>query len=214
MKKMIRIMLGLAVSAMMLFAFAACGGSSEPVPTPEEEATAALDGALSALKSADMEALKTLGGEETFESAKEAFGSEEDTLEVMKALFGHFDYQLGTPEVVDDTHINIPATVSNADMQQAVNTWFSHLMEYAISNPDIAGDQEAIHAKTIEELTTAVNETAEAEDGITSKDVVFPMVLEEGGWDISNDVDDSVIDAIMGGFMEALDEMSEETDAQ
>ena len=132
----------------------------------------------------------------------------------MKALFGHFDYKLGTPEVVDDTHINIPATVTNADMHTAVGTWFSHLMEYAISNPDIAGDSDALHAKTIEELSAAVEETAAAEDGMTSKEVVFPMVLEDGKWDISEDVDDSVFDAILGGFMGAIDELNEQTGDQ
>ena len=217
MKKSIRIMLGLAVSVMMLLAFAGCGdsGSKEAAPpTPEEEATASLDATLSALKSADMEALKELGGEDVLETAEQSFGSEEDTAAVMKALFGHFDYKLGTPEVVDDTHINIPATVTNADMHTAVGTWFSHLMEYAISNPDIAGDSDALHAKTIEELSAAVDETAAAEDGMTSKEVVFPMVLADGKWDISEDVDDSVFDAILGGFMAAIDELNEQTGDQ
>ena len=49
---------------------------------------------------------------------------------------------------------------------------------------------------------------------MTSKEVVFPMVLEDGKWDISEDVDDSVFDAILGGFMGAIDELNEQTGDQ
>ena len=122
-------------------------------------------------------------------------------------MFGNFDYKLGTPEKVDDSNINVPATVSNADMNKAVDTWFSDLMSYAMSNPEIANDEAALQAKTIEMLQGAIDKTAEAEDGIVSEDVVFPMTLIDGKWEISDTIDDSVLDAILGGFMTAIENL-------
>lgn len=211
MKKILIVTVSLIMSFMMLFAFTACGGSggsAEP-ETPEDQAVAALDTTLSALKSADKDAIAALGGDEdVFEGTEEAFGSEEGTESVLKSMFGHFDYTLGTPEVVDDSNINIPATVSNADMSKAVNTWFSDLMAYAMENPDIANDEAALQAKTIEMLQAAVDKTAEADDGIVTTDVVFPMVLKDGQWTISDTIDDSVLDAILGGFVTAIENLT------
>ena len=209
MKKILKITLGLIMSTMLLIAFTACGGSGEAQPTPAEEAASALDVTLSALKSADMNAIKEISGDEdVFGEAAETFGSEEQTGAVLKAMFGHFDYTIGTPEQVDDTNVNVPVTVSNANMDKAVDTWFSDLMNYAMENPDIANDEEALQAKTIEILETSVDKVAEGEEGIVTKDVVIPMVLVDGKWQISEDVDDGVLDAILGGFVSAIEDLT------
>ena len=209
MKKILKITLGLVMSAMMLFAFAGCGGSGEAEPTPAEEAVAALDTTLAALKSADMTAIQEISGDEDiFGEAEETFGSEELTQSVLKAMFGHFDYTIGTPEQVDDSNVNVPVTVSNANMDKAVDTWFSDLMAYAMENPDIASDETALQNKTIEMLETSVDKVAEEEDGIVTKDVVIPMVLEDGQWTISDDVDEGVLDAILGGFIGAIENLT------
>ena len=208
MKRYMKVALGLIMSAMLLFAFAGCGGEAAKA-TPADEAAASLQTTLDALKAADSNAIKDLaGGEDVFGEAGEAIGGEEGVDSVLKSMFGHFDYEMGTPEQVDDTHVNVPVTVSNADMQKAVDTWFADLMSYAMSNPDIANDEAALQAKTIELLQASVDKVAEGEDGIVTQDVVIPMVLKDGKWDISEDVDDSVIDAILGGFMTAINNLA------
>jgi len=135
-------------------------------------------------------------------------GSEEDVDSILKSMFGHFDYTIGTPEKVDDSNVNVPVTVSNADMQKAVDTWFSDLMAYAMQNPDIANDEKALQAKTIELLQASVDKTAEAEDGIVTNDVVFPMTLIDGKWEISDTIDEGVLDAVLGGFMTAINDLT------
>ena len=213
MKNFLKITLGLIMSVMMLFAFAGCGGSgsgeaAEP-ETPADQAVAALDQTLAALKSADMNAIKELsGGEDVFGEAEEAFGSEEEIGAVLQAMFGNFDYTIGTPEQVDDSNVNVPVTVSNADMSKAVSTWFSDLMAYAMSNPDIANDEAALQAKTIEMLQSSVEKVAGEDGGILTQDVTIPMTLSDGKWAISDTVDDSVLDAIMGGFMTAINDLT------
>ena len=207
MKKIMKVTLGLTMSVLMLFAFTACGGAAQE--TPEDQAVAALDTQLAALKSADREAIQELsGGEDAFGDAVEQLGSEEDVDSILKSMFGHFDYTIGTPEKVDDSNVNVPVTVSNADMQKAVDTWFSDLMAYAMQNPDIANDEKALQAKTIELLQASVDKTAEAEDGIVTNDVVFPMALIDGKWEISDTIDDSVLDAVLGGFMTAINDLT------
>ena len=106
------------------------------------------------------------------------------------------------------SNVNVPVTVSNADMKKAVDTWFADLMAYAMQNPDIANDEKALQAKTIELLQTSVDKTAEAEDGIVTNDVVFPMTLIDGKWEISDTIDDSVLDAVLGGFMTAINDLT------
>ncbi len=207
MKKIMTVAVGLTMSLLMLFAFTACGGAAQE--TPEDQAVAALDTQLAALKSADREAIQELsGGEDAFGDAVEQLGSEEDVDSILKSMFGHFDYTIGTPEKVDDSNVNVPVTVSNADMKKAVDTWFSDLMAYAMQNPDIANDEKALQAKTIELLQASVDKTAEAEDGIVTNDVVFPMTLIDGKWEISDTIDDSVLDAVLGGFMTAINDLT------
>ena len=210
MKKILKITLGVIMSLMLLVAFAGCGGSGEAAEpeTPADQAVAALDTTLAALQSADMAAIEELGGEDVFGEAEEALGSEEDTEAVLKTMFGHFEYKLLEPEQIDDTHVNVPATVSNVNMNKAVDTWFSDLMAYAMSNPDIANDEAALQAKTIEMLGSSVDKVSGEEDGILTQDVVFPMVYDDGKWDISDEVDDSVFDAILGGFMGAIENLT------
>ncbi len=210
MKRIMTVTVGLVMSFMMLFAFTACGGAAQD--TPEDQAVAALDTQLAALKSADREAIQELsGGEDAFGDAVEQLGSEEDVDSILKSMFGHFDYTIGTPEKVDDSNVNVPVTVSNADMKKAVDTWFADLMAYAMQNPDIANDEKALQAKTIELLQTSVDKTAEAEDGIVTNDVVFPMTLIDGKWEISDTIDDSVLDAVLGGFMTAINDLTGQT---
>ena len=210
MKRIMTVTVGLVMSFMMLFVFTACGGAAQD--TPEDQAVAALDTQLAALKSADREAIQELsGGEDAFGDAVEQLGSEEDVDSILKSMFGHFDYTIGTPEKVDDSNVNVPVTVSNADMKKAVDTWFADLMAYAMQNPDIANDEKALQAKTIELLQTSVDKTAEAEDGIVTNDVVFPMTLIDGKWEISDTIDDSVLDAVLGGFMTAISDLTGQT---
>ena len=210
MKRIMTVTVGLVMSFMMLFVFTACGGAAQD--TPEDQAVAALDTQLAALKSADREAIQELsGGEDAFGDAVEQLGSEEDVDSILKSMFGHFDYTIGTPEKVDDSNVNVPVTVSNADMKKAVDTWFADLMAYAMQNPDIANDEKALQAKTIELLQTSVDKTAEAEDGIVTNDVVFPMTLIDGKWEISDTIDDSVLDAVLGGFMTAITDLTGQT---
>ena len=201
MKKSINIIFVLILSAFVAFAFVGCG---EKAPTPEEEATASLEATLTALQSADLETIKNMSGGDSLTEAVKSLGSEEQVQSVLKSMFGHFEYTLKTPEVVDDTHINIPATVSNADMKKAVNMWFADLMAFAMSNPDVASDEAALHAKTIEVLEESVEKVAQEEGGIVSSDVVYPMVLIDGKWEISDELDDSVTDAMLGGFVTAI----------
>lgn len=213
MKKSMKAILGLAMVFVMLFAIAACGGSqassSSAVPeTPADKAVAALDKNLAALKTADATAIQEVsGGEDIFGDAEATFGSKEGVESILKSMFGHFDYKIGEAEQVDDSNVNVTVTVSNADMSKAVTSWFSNLMNYAMQNPDIANDEAALQAKTIEMLQEAVDETAKADGGIVSSEVVFPMELVDGEWVISDKIDDSVLDAVLGGFMTAINNL-------
>ena len=93
-------------------------------------------------------------------------------------------------------------------MSKAVNTWYSDFMNYIMANPDVANDEAALSEKNIEMLKSAVDKTAEEEGGIMTTDVTFPMELTDGQWTIG-EVDENVPDAMVGGFMSALEALGQ-----
>ena len=93
-------------------------------------------------------------------------------------------------------------------MSKAVNTWYSDFMNYIMANPDIASDETALREKNIEMLKSTVDKTAEEEDGIMTTEVTFPMELTDGQWTIG-EVDENVPDAMVGGFMSALEALGQ-----
>ena len=90
MKRVLTATVALTMSILMLFAFTACGGGVAQ-ETPEDQAVAALDTTLAAIKSADKEAIEELsGGEDAFGDAVDQLGSEEDVDAILKCMFGNF----------------------------------------------------------------------------------------------------------------------------
>lgn len=205
MKKTIKIVVGLVTSLMLIFTFVGCG----PKTSPEEEAAATVDTMLSGLKDADMESINALaGGENVFGDVESTFGSAETADSVLKAMFGHFDYEIGTPEISDEIYANVPVTVTNVDMQKVVDTWMSDAMAYAAENPDIANDKKALQAKLFELFGEAVEKVAGEEGGTVTNEVVFPMYLEDGKWNVSKSLGDDVLDKLLGGMMTAIQGLS------
>lgn len=195
--------LGVIMSVMMLFAFAGCGSSSA-TDSPADQAAAALDETLQAIQSADLERISEIDG---VADALAAEDLDSDLIQsVLVSMFGHFQYELGEPEQVDDSHVNVPANVSNVDMEAAANVWFENMMEYAMEHAEDE-DEAALEENALAMLQEAIDATAEEDDGIRSEDVVFPMVLEDGKWVISSDIDESVLDAMLGGFMTVMNDM-------
>ena len=210
MKKYMKTLLGVIMSAMLLFAFAGCGGSSSS-GSPEDEAVAALDETLQAFQSADLERISQING--VGDALTEGGLDSDLTQSVLICMFGHFEYELSEPEKVDDSHVNVPAKVSNVDMEVAANAWFANMMEYSMENA-AEEDDAALQENAMAMLQDAIDATAEEENGIRSEDVVFPMVLEDGIWIISDDMDESVVDAMLGGFMTVMADMSSLADEQ
>ena len=202
MKKYMKTLLGVIMSAMLLFSFAGCGGSSSS-GSPEDEAVAALDETLQAFQSADLERISQING--VGDALTEGGLDSDLTQSVLICMFGHFEYELGEPEKVDDSHVNVPAKVSNVDMEVAANAWFEDVMDYAMEHAE--EDEAALQEKALAMFQEAIDAAAEEDGGIRSEDVVFPMVLEDGRWVISSDIDESVPDAMLGGFMTVMNDL-------
>lgn len=208
MKSKMKIVVGLLMAIMLVFTLVGCGGGA-PKQSPAEEAVASLDTMLSALKGADVESINELaGGEDVFADAEEAFGSADAADKVLKAMFGHFDYKIGTPEQVDDSNVNVPVTVTNVDMQKVVDTWMSDAMALAMSDPSIASDEKALQAKVLEMFSESVENVASGDGGTVTNEVVFPMTLKDGKWDVGSDISEDVLDKLFGGMMTAINGLS------
>lgn len=208
MKSKTKIVVGLLMAVMLIFTLVGCGGGALK-KTPGEEAAASLDTMLSALKGADVESINALaGGEDVFADAEEAFGSADAADKILKAMFGHFDYKIGTPEEVDKSNVNVPVTVTNVDMQKVVDTWMSDAMALAMSDPSLASDEKALQAKILDMFAESVEKVASGDGGTVTNEVVFPMTLKDGKWDVSDTVSDDVLDKLLGGMMTAINGLS------
>lgn len=208
MKNKMKIIIGLLMAVMLVFTLVGCGGGA-PKKTPAEEAAESLDTMLSALKGANVESLNELaGGEDIFADAEEAFGSKESADVVLKAMFGHFDYTIGTPEQVDDSNVNVPVSVTNVDMSKAVNAWITDAMSLAMSDPSITEDEKAFQTKLMGMFGESVEKVASEDGGTVTNDVVFPMTLKDGKWEVSEDVSEDTLDKLLGGMMTAINGIS------
>ena len=212
------------MALVLVFAMTACGGSgssgngtapasaSADKPSATEEATAALEKTLDALKTADVETLKKVGGKDLLGDTENSLGADDETVnQVLKALFGHMDYKIGEATQVDDNTVNIDVTFTNVDMSKAVTSLYTDLMSYALTHPDDVKDTEKCTSKAIGMLTDAVDKTAEKEDGTVEKEATVKMVKKDGEWQIAGGKDENtdLFNAMSGDFAEALGTITE-----
>lgn len=196
-----RALFALLLTLVLALSLAGCG------PDPEAEAKASLEKTLSAIKSADADNLgKISGNKDFYDDADKIFGSKNAAQQIMKAMFGHFDYKILSSKKVDDNNVTLRVKMTNVDMNKVVPKWYNDFVSYVTANPTIATDENAMTAKTFDLLKTDIDQAAK-DKTFTSKTVTVKMKKVKDEWKVK-DADDQVLDAILGGFQGAIKKLN------
>ena len=188
----------ISIVTALLMLMLACACSS--TPTPEEVVTNAIE----AVKNVDSAKTSEYWGGEADEEPM----TDED-MEMMKLFFQNMTYVINGSEISDDK-ATVDVTISNIDMQQVMSDTITDMMTELISlmMTDEGADM------TEEEQTklftdTFVENIGSGEYEMISQDVTINLTLVDGNWIIDETGNDAAFDAMTGGFMTAINSMSE-----
>ncbi len=193
MKKIAKILASVVALVLVASLCVGCFG-------PEAAAKATVDKVFTTLKSTNTEKVKEFLGFAEGGVNADMEGVEMFTDELLELLFKNLDYEIVETEVIDNDNVNVTVKVTNTDMGPVFTDFISEVTSYAFSHVDEIsnmGDEEMMDL-TIELLTKCL----EKEDlATTTEEIVMHVYREDGVWDI--DPAQDVIDAILGGFVEA-----------
>lgn len=211
--KAIRKLLIVLACMTTVLAMAGCGaGDVIPTQSPEDAATEVVTTMLDALKAGDVDALESIGATSVVSESDEVAGEDDRALEtaVLKAAFGHMEYEIVEAEAGEDDIVNVKCKITNVDMSKAATYWFEDVMVYAMSqfDPEASDkDTEEMETKLMDMLVKAVDQTAEEEDGIQTSEVTIKVQKNEDGDYQVIDPDKTLFDDLSGGFAEKVANM-------
>lgn len=198
MKKMAKILASVVALVLVASLCVGCFG-------PEAAAKATVDKVFTTLKSTDTEKVKEFLGLDEGGANATMGGAEMFTDELLALIFENLEYEIIETEVIDDDNVNVTVKVTNTDMGPVFKDFVSEVTSYAIAHLDEISDMtdEETMNLTIELLTKCL----EKDDLATkTEEIVMHVYREDGVWDI--DPAQDVIDAILGGFIEASQSMN------
>lgn len=171
---------------------------------PEAAAKATVDKVFTTLKSTNTEKVKEFLGFNDGGANADMAGVELFTDELLELIFKNLEYEIVDTEVVDDDNVNVTVKVTNTDMGPVFTDFLSEVTSYALAHVDEISNMsdEEMMDLTVELLTKCLDK----EDLATkTEEIVMHVYREDGVWDI--DPAQDVIDAILGGFVEASQNM-------
>lgn len=115
------------------------------------------------------------------------------------------EYSLVSSEQVDENTVTVTASVTAPDMKVAVGEFFQQALAFAFSNAfseNPLSDEEA----QAEMMNMFVEAISKEDLGTVTNEATITVVKTEDGWKI--DADEAFADAVTGGMLSALEEVS------
>lgn len=197
MKRTWKIALVLLLVLSMVLPLTGCG--------EEKKAEAAVAAMCTALKNGDLETAQAyIDVEELTATDEGLFSADEKTF--MTAVFGTVECTIIGSTKQDSDTVLVTAEITNLDMKPVVGTFFQKALQYAfsIAFAEPQPTDEEMNAKMVEMFTESI---AEADTEPVNNVVTICVVRQEDGWKI--ETDDVLVDALSGGLMGALNELSQ-----
>lgn len=177
---------------VMVLSMAGCG--------KENEAKDAVGNLLEALKEGDVGAAQDYLLKETDGEG----GLEED--DMLKQVFTKLDYDIVSAEKAEDGEYYVSVSISAPDMKVAVSDFYEKVLEFAIENQ--FSDTPISDEEMEFEMGKIFTQSIEREDLGRVENTVSVRVCEtDDGWRVESN--EEFADAITGGMMTALSEMSQ-----
>lgn len=124
---------------------------------------------------------------------------------IIKKIVDNLDYEIVSSEKADDNTVNVKTKITTIDMKPVIKGFLKEAMQYAISSaftePKISEEE---MNKKIEEMF--IQNISKSDLAVVTKEVVIKVVKTiDNDWKI--DVDDSFLNSLLGGLIEASEEL-------
>lgn len=194
MKKIVKKIMVLCMALSMVLSCVACGG--DPIAESEQ----AVNDIMTEFQNITEETVeKYLKGSELFGDAETDENLNDFLVEILKDM----DYKIISSEQMDDDTVVVKTEISTTDMSSVMQDLYAGIMDFAsslIEGGNVPGEDE-IQNKVMDIFNEAVAE--EGRERITTE--VEIMVLKNGGsWEV--DVNETLLNGVFGGIMDAVEE--------
>lgn len=187
----------LLLAVLMLVSFCGCSN-----PTKEAETT--VSGMFDAFKKLDFEKAQNYIDIDDMK-INEVEDDETTNYDLfMKTLFNRLDYTIISSEEVDAENVNVVVKITAIDMKPVLGEYVVAALQYAFANA--FADPQPTEEETDKKMEELFVASATKEDLATvTNEVTIKVVKGEDGWKVVSD--DTLVDAMFGGLVAALEEL-------
>lgn len=172
---------------LLVFSFSGCQGG--------ESAETAATNFLNAIKTLDTKTIAKYSGEDGDMLTAELSEDEDNPeIAIVRQIFENMTFEIKSAEENGDT-ATVKAAITNTDM----NVVFTEVMNQAFSLIFSGASEEEMDGKIMEFMTAAMENN---KDKVVTEELDMALTKEEDGWKV--DVTDELLDAIMGGWDDAV----------
>lgn len=162
--------------------------------TPDKVVCQAID----SLKADDWPTARSYWGQDRFNT--DSNGTSLDSDSMLKLIFQNLNYKVEKTEI-SKKNATVTVSVSNSNMGQIMPEAFQSMYRNAVAGvfSGIATTSNEMISEVSTDVSTRVNQKNVP---ITTKEIEVNLVLTDGKWKVQSN--DSVVDALMGGFNTAM----------
>lgn len=168
-----------------------------------KKAETAVNGMFTAFKNLDFEeAQKYVNVDDITKAGEEA---NENSMLIMETVFDNLSYEIISSEKVDNETVIVKTKVTATDMKPVLGEFLSKALEYAFSNA--FANPQPTEEETNKKMEEILVECASKPDLATVTNEVDIKVIKTESKDWKIEVDDAVVNALLGGLADAAKEM-------
>ena len=168
-----------------------------------KKAETAVNGMFTAFKSLNFEeAQKYVNVDEITKAGEEA---NENSMLIMETVFDNLSYEIISSEKVDSETVIVKTKVTATDMKPVLGEFLTKALEYAFSNA--FANPQPTEEETNKKMEEILVECASKPDLATVTNEVDIKVIKTESKDWKIEVDDAVVNALLGGLADAAKEM-------
>ena len=187
--------LALLLTCCLMFALTGCGEI--------KKAETAVNGMFSTFKNLDFEeAQKYVNVEDITKIYEE---ENENAMLIMETVFDNLSYEIISSEKVDNNTVVVTTKITATNMKPVLGEFFGKAMEYAFANA--ISDPQPTEEETNKKMEEILVDCASVPDLETVTNEVDIKVIKNENKEWKIEVDDTVADALLGGLIEATEEL-------
>ncbi len=196
--KKIKVLTAVILAFLLMFSLTGCGEI--------EKAESAVKGMFEAFKSSNIEEAQKYVNIEDITSAGET-DMTKDSAVITDTVFKNLSYEIVSSEQTDDNTVIVKTKITTTDMKPVMGEYFSKTLEYTLSNVFTYSEltEEEKSAKMNEILEECVSK--DNLDTVTNEVDIKVVKNDNNEWKIESD--ETFVNALLGGLIEAIEDLQE-----